>query len=183
MFPQLYAPAALCSHSTMTTALCSHSSMIPVSVFPPALYSHGSIFPLLYVFTSICSHGTKTLCSHSYVLPTALCFHSLFCSHNASTTQLYVPTALRSESCSPSHRPMGRGPRWDNNVLGSDQSTDRSGRQANWGRFSRDALPVFFFFAGGHREQFWHGQGGPSLMLSVQHFLCRTQGRSSFKVS
>ena len=30
------------------------------------------------------------------------------------------------------------------------------------GRFSRALLPVFwFFFAGGHREQFWHEQGFP----------------------
>ena len=41
--------------------------------------------------------------------------------------------------------------------------TGSSGRRD--GRFSRDLLPVFF--AGGPREQFWHGQGCP--LLDVVH--------------
>ena len=36
------------------------------------------------------------------------------------------------------------------------------------GQLSRDCLPAFFFvFAGGPREQPWHGQAGP--LLDVTH--------------
>ena len=46
------------------------------------------------------------------------------------------------------------------------------------GRFSRDPLPVFS--SGGLCEQFWHV---PSLMLSMQHFLCGPQRHLPSKVS
>ena len=48
------------------------------------------------------------------------------------------------------------------------------------GRFSRYPLPVFS--AGDPGEQFWHGQGVHSLMLSIMHFLCRPRRRPPSKV-
>ena len=47
--------------------------------------------------------------------------------------------------------------------LDSGQSPDRMGR---WGDMRDDSAELFFqffvvFFAGGHREQFWHEQGFP----------------------
>ena len=40
------------------------------------------------------------------------------------------------------------------------------------GRFSRDPLPVFS--AGGHHEQFWHGQGCPLVDVVRLAFLLTT---------
>ena len=53
--------------------------------------------------------------------------------------------------------------------LCSVQSLDRLDRQGGHeGRFSRDSLPVFF--AGGHCQQFWHGQGCPLFDVVHQAF-------------
>ena len=50
--------------------------------------------------------------------------------------------------------------------------------EAHEGRFSRDPLTVFS--AGGHCEQFWHGQG--CLLFNVDLALCRPRHRPSFKM-
>ena len=163
MFPQLYDPSSLCSpQHYIPMALYSPCSTFPHPSVPTALRLFVPIamyFPLLSVFTV--SFAPTTLQPHS-----------------SMSQQLYVLRAVLLRTAPWAEAPVGT-------ITCSVQIsplTDRVVRRT--GDDSAEMLfQFFFFFAGGHREQFWHGQGGPSLMLSVQHFLCRTKGRSPSKVS